>query len=277
MRIGLLQTWLGSRYLPFWTAYLGELELTLMAPQPEAVRLPQPEPVRGVIEQVFSLKNQGVDYLLLPDVQLGVESRKGRPSPWMVDLEAMLRNLVPGLPPVLTVPAELSLEVAGLAAEVGQTLSRNPMLTRRALERTKKLLTPSYKAPVQPGSGLVALVAQPMLAESVAVRPLREALGARGLHLFLADKPPAEMRLEGLNLGLGLELPTDLEAAGMHRYGSRLGKVSALLYLHDGEYLPLPNPLRKLARHNAKPWRMAGLEADWATTVDELVAELAAR
>lgn len=275
MRIGLLQTWLGGRYLPFWKAYLAELELTLVQPQAEAIHLPQPEPVRSVLAQVFSLKNQGLDYLLLPDVQLGIEPRKGRPSPWMVDLEATLRNLVPNLPPVLTVPAELSPEVAGLAAEIGQSLSRNPMLTRRALERNKKLLTPSFKVPKQPSSDLVALIVQPMWTESEAIQPLREALEAKGLYLFLPDKPPPEMRLEGANLGLNLELPTDLEAAGMHRYGSRLGKVSALLYLHDEAYLPLPNPLRKLAKHNAKPWRMVNLEADWAATVEELVAELA--
>ena len=45
-----MQTWLGGRYLPFWTAYLAELELTLVLPQAEVINLPQPEPVRSVVQ-----------------------------------------------------------------------------------------------------------------------------------------------------------------------------------------------------------------------------------
>ena len=270
MRIGVLQTWLSGRYLPFWESYLGDLELTLVHPNPEAINLPQPEPIHSLLAQIFSLKNQSLDYLLLPDAQLGVESIKGTPSPWMVDLEATLRRVVPSLPPVIVIPAELTLEIAGLAAEIGQQLTRNPMQTRRALERHKKLLNPDFKIPKQAGSDLLALVAQPMAQEESVLAPLREALEAKGLHLFVPDKSPAEFRAEGANLGLGLELPTDLEAAGMHRYGLRLGRIKALIYLHDQEYFPLPNPLRKLAKHNTKPWQMAGLGADWAKVIEGL-------
>ncbi len=277
MRIGLLNSWLSSRYLPFWEPYLQALEVEIVRPEEAAVQLPMPLPIRRVMGQAFSLKNQGVDFLLLPDVQLGVEHRKGSPSPWMVDLTATLGRLVPGLPPALTVPAELSPDVAGLAAEIGQNLTRNPMLARRALERTKRLLEPPFKPLQQSGTHLIGLVAQPMLTDdSIWLADLRVVLAKHGLNLFLADKAPAELRQEGVNLSLGLELPTDLETAGMHRHLSRLGKVKGLLYAHDPEYLPLPNPLRKLLKKSAppKPWRVVGLETPWSQVADELAKNL---
>jgi hypothetical protein len=268
---------LSSRYLPFWEPYLQALDVEIVRPDEDTVQLPMPLPIRRVMGQAFSLKNQGVDFLLLPDVQLGVESHKGSPSPWVVDLAATLGRLIPGLPPALTVPAELSPDVAGLAAEIGQNLTRNPMLARRALERTKRLLEPSFKPPTQSGTHLIGLVAQPMLSDdAVWLADLRAALSRRGLNLFLADKAPAELRQEGASLALGLELPTDLEAAGTHRYLSRLGKVNGLLYVHDPEYLPLPNPLRKLLKKSEppKPWRRVGLESPWSQVADALAKDL---
>lgn len=277
MRVGVLSIWLADRYLPFWVSYLQALEVEVVHPEEDSVNLPFPPPIRRVLGQVFSLKSQGVDFLLLPDVQLGVEARKGSPSPWLVDLSATLERLVPGLPPTLVVPAELSPEVAGLAAKIGQNLTQNPMLARRALERTKHQLSSSFTLPKQPGTRLVGVVAQPMLlSDTEWLGSLRAGLAEHGLHLFLADKTPAELRQEGAYLELDLELPTDLEAAGMHRYLSRLGKVKGLLYLHDPQYLPLPNPLRKLLKksHPSKPWRLVGLEASWTRLASELAKDL---
>ncbi len=277
MRVGLLNSWLSSRYLPFWEPYLQALDVEIVRPEEDAVQLPKPLPIRRLLGQAFSLKSQGVDFLLLPDVQLGVESHKGSPSPWVVDLAATLGRLIPGLPPALTVPAELSPDVAGLAAEIGQNLTRNPMLARRALERTKRLLESPFKPPTQSGAHLIGLVAQPMLTDdAVWLADLRAALAQHGLNLFLPDKAPAELRQEGASLALGLELPTDLEAAGMHRYLSRLGKVKGLLYVHDPEFLPLPNPLRKLLKKSEppKPWRRVGLETPWNQVADELAKDL---
>ncbi|WP_027882821.1 hypothetical protein [Meiothermus rufus] len=278
MRVGVLDTWLSNRYLPFWEPYFEALEVEVVPPMDAEVRLPMPLPIRRVLQKVYGLKNQGVDYLLLPDVQLGVEPQRGNPTPWMVDLAATLERLVPGLPPALVVPAELSPNLVGLAAEIGQTLTRNPMLARRALERTKRLLETSFKPPKQPGKRLIGLVAQPMLAEDTLwLEGLRNALSAQGLNLFLADKAPAELRQEGQKLGLELELPTDLEAAGMHRYLSRMGRIEGLIYAHDPDYLPLPRPLRRLLRRwpPAKPFQVVGLEEAWESAVKALAESLA--
>lgn len=277
MRVGVLNSWLANRYLPFWESYLQALEVEIVRPEAITVDLPVPQPIRRVLSQVFSLKNQGVDFLLLPDVQLGVEARKVSPSPWLVDLEATLERLVPGLPPTLVVPAEVSLEVAGLAAKIGQHLTQNPMLARRALERTKHLLHVSFPPPKQPGTHLIGVVAQPMLlSDPDWLAALGHGLAEYGLHPFLADKAPAELRQEGRHLELGLVLPTDLEAAGMHRYLSRLGKVLGLLYAHDPEYLPLPRSLRRLLKksQSPKPWRMVGLETPGSQVLDALAKDL---
>jgi hypothetical protein len=266
---------LAERYLPFWEAYLRYLDVEVVHPEvPDAPG----SAAERVLEEVSSLKAQGVDFLLLPDVQLGVEARRGSPSLWMINLEAALRQTLPGLPPALVVPAELSEGLAGLAASLGQTLSRNPMTARRALERTRSLLSAEHKAPRQPakpGTNLVGVVAQPFVLEAPATRELAAGLEAHGLHLFRADKSPRELRLEGDKLGLGLELPTDLEAAGMHRYLARLGKVKGIVYLHDGEVAPLPNPLRRLVNRSGpnKPWILTGSGGPW----DEAVADLAAK
>ncbi len=277
MRVGVLDGWLSDRYLPFWEPYLRELEVEVVHPEETPLELPFPGPIRRLLSQVYRLKNQGVDFLLLPDVQLGQEAQKGSPSPWLVGLGATLERLVPGLPPVLVVPAERSPEVAGLAAQIGQSLTQNPMLARRALERTKRLLVASFTPPKQAGTHLIGLVAQPMLlSDTVWLQNLQARLAEHHLALFLADKAPAELRQEGAHLELGLELPTDLEAAGMHRYLSRLGKVKGLLYVHDADYLPLPTPLRRLLKKAPppKPWRMVGLEPRWEQVAGELAQYL---
>lgn len=74
MRVGVLNSWLADRYLPFWASYLQALEVEVVRPQEISVNLPVPAPIRRVLSQVFSLKSQGIDFLLLPDVQLGVEA-----------------------------------------------------------------------------------------------------------------------------------------------------------------------------------------------------------
>lgn len=104
--------------------------------------------MQRLLAQVEALKEAGVDYLLLPDLQGGVESeRGGGQCPWLLDLEAALLRYFPGLPPVLKVPAELSERVLGRAGEVGQLLVRNPMLVGRALDRTRRLLKPPRPSP----------------------------------------------------------------------------------------------------------------------------------
>jgi hypothetical protein len=171
---------------------------------------------------------------------------------------------------VLKVPAELSPEVLGLAAEVGQTLTRNPMTTRRALEQTKNLIRPNLPKVQWAGTRLIGLVAQPQLLDDPATWGVVEGLLTQhNLSPAKPDLAPSALREEGEKLGLKLRLATDLEAAGMHRYFSRVGRIKGLLYLHDPDPAPLPTPLRKLVGKSAKPSKLLIQGEDWSGAVGE--------
>jgi hypothetical protein len=251
---------------------LKALGVEVATPAPEVIELPVSPAVRRVIAEVSSLRGQGVDYLLLPDLQLGAEIGPGDVvSPWMHDLEAALSRYLPGLPAVLRVPAELSLEVLGLAAELGQTLTRNPMTARRALEQTKNLIRPQAPKVRWAGNRLIGVVAQPQLLDDPQTwNALEGLLAQHHLSPVKPDVAPAALREEGEKLGLKLKLPTDLEAAGMHRYFSRVGRVKGLLYLHDPDCAPLPTPLRKLVGKGSKPSKLVVEGEDWSKAIEEM-------
>ena len=103
MRVGVLRGFLSRRYLGFWEAYLKALGVEVVRVEvPPARHQPYCLPVQELLAQVEALKVQGVDYLLLPDLQGGVESEKGGGQcPWLQDLEATHLRYFPGLPPVL--------------------------------------------------------------------------------------------------------------------------------------------------------------------------------
>jgi hypothetical protein len=278
MRIGVLDTWLAGRYVPFWEAYLSSLGADIIRPSNNSLLdVPFPDHIRQVLSEAFELKNKQLDYIVLPDTQLGITLDGVSAPPWLTSLEAVLQQHIPGLPPILVVPAELSKQTAGLAAKLGQSLFRNPMQARRALERTKSLLTPTL-TPTKPlGTALVGLVAQPMLLEPRFTERLEALLVEHRIGIFKPDKSPEQLREEGQALGLKLVLPTDLETAGMHHYFVRLGKVKALIHWNDPDYLPLPAALAKYIRKHPptpKPWLSLSTPANWPELVHTLASQI---
>ncbi|GLV47798.1 hypothetical protein TJA_09640 [Thermus sp. LT1-2-5] len=274
MRVGVLSGFLSRRYLGFWEAYLEALGVEVVqAKAAPDLRQPYCLPVQGLLAQVEALKAQGVDYLLLPDLQGGVESeRGGGQCPWLLDLEATLLRYFPGLPPVLKVPAELSPKVLGRAGEVGQILTQNPMLVGRALDRAKSLLKPPPPLKSPPGS--VGVVAQPYLLEDEGFREaVRKALAAVDLLPFFPDLPPEKLREEGDKL-LPMDLPTDKELVGMVHYLHRLGRVKGLLLVVSYACPPIPGLLRRAARRLAKPHRLVTLGEDWTESLRALKSEM---
>ncbi|SDE76415.1 hypothetical protein SAMN04488243_10960 [Thermus arciformis] len=274
MRVGVLQGFLSRRYLAFWEAYLGALGVEVVrAPADPDPRLPYCLPVQGLLAQVEALKERGVDYLLLPDLQGGVESeRGGGQCPWLLDLEAALLRYFPGLPPVLKVPAELSEKALGRAGEIGQILTQNPMLVGRALDRTKSLLKPPPPLKTPPGN--VGVVAQPYLLEDEGFRQgVAEALARVDLFPYFPDQPPERLREEGARL-LPVDLPTDRELLGMVHYLHRLGRVKALLLVVSYACPPIPGLLRKAARRLTKPHRLLTLGEDWEGELKALKREM---
>ncbi|MCS6869756.1 MAG: hypothetical protein NZ846_07070 [Thermus sp.] len=274
MRVGVLKGFLSRRYLGFWEAYLGALGVEVVrAEVPPDRRQPYCLPVQGLLAQVEALKAQGVDYLLLPDLQGGVESERGGGAcPWLLDLEAALLRYYPGLPPVLKVPAELSEKTLGRAGEVGQILTQNPMLVGRALDRAKGLLKPP--PPPKTPLGSVGVVAQPYLLEDEAFRQeVGEALARVDLFPYFPDLPPERLREEGQKL-LPMDLPTDRELLGMLHYLGRLGRVKGLLLVVSYACPPIPSLLRRAARRLSKPYRLLTLGEDWQEPLRSLKGEM---
>jgi len=271
MRIGVVEGFLSRRYLGFWEAFLRELGVEVLKAQRQTLPLPFCRPVQELLFQVEALKAKGVDYLLLPDLQGGVESEKGGGQcPWLIDLEAALLRYFPGPPPVLKVPADLS-QALGRAAEIGQFLTQNPMLAHRALDRTRRLLTPPEPLRNPPGPGPVGVVAQPYLVEDPAFRKeVAEAFAPHGLTPYFADLPLEKLRAEGAKLGLGVVLPTDLELLGQSHYLDRLGRVKALAYISSYTCPPIPGLMRKAARRAHKPRVFLTLGEEWGEALAAL-------
>jgi len=271
MRVGVIEGFLSRRYLGFWEGFLRELGVEVLKVERQAAPLPFCRPVQELLAQVEALKEKGVDYLLLPDLQGGVESEKGGGQcPWLLDLEAALLRYFPGLPPVLKVPADLT-HALGRAAEIGQLLTQNPMLAHRALDRTRRLLLPPPPLKSPQGPGPVGVVAQPYLVEDPAFREeVAEAFAPHGLTPYFADLPPEKLREEGARLGLGVVLPTDLELLGQSHYLDRLGRVRALAYIASYACPPIPGLMRKAARRAGKPKVFLTLGEDWNEALDTL-------
>ncbi len=278
VRIGVLSTWLSERYLPFWEPYLAELGQTIIHSTANDVAVPFPEPIRQTIGEVINLKQQNVDFLLIPDVQLGVESNKGSISPWLQSLEASLLRIVPGMPDAMVVPADLSESTRGIAAEIGQKLCNNPQLVRQALDQHKKHLLPVVKKPIQRGTELIGLVGLPFAQTPAMLAALETALEAKSLSLFKFDKTHAELRVEGSKFESDHVYPTDLEVLGQHRYLNRIGLVKGLIYLQDEQFFPFPKAVRKAVAKGGghKPSVSANLDSDWEAVAQEISLALAA-
>ncbi len=241
MRVGVLDTWLPRRYLPFWEAYLAELGAGVVRPEapfPAALEADAPDwatpPLRAVLGRLDELAPR-VDRLLVPDAQLGVDAeRGGGQCPWVRDLAATLRELRPAAPPFWVVPAEPTEGVLGVAVALGAELAGSPPEVRRALARTRHLLTPPgpFALPGAAPEPAVGLAAPPYLLEEPRLyADLLDAL--RPLGLGVADRPPALLRQEGRRMGTRAVLPTDLEWAGAAHSLARRRGVRAVVLLTD--------------------------------------------
>jgi len=259
MRVGVLDTWMSERYLPFWRAYLAELGAEVLAPRlpvSEAlarVEEPWPRPARLLAARVLELKARGAEAVLVPEA-VGESPRGSGQCPWAVDPASMLERELPGLPPLWRVPPERSEAVLGLAAQIGQGLVQNPQEVRRALDATRRLLTP-YKPPAMPrAERLLGVAAMPYLLEDPRLYPeLVRAAEARGWTLARPDVSPERLRDEGARLGLRIDLPTDLEFAGAAHYLGRLGRVGAVALLACDHCPAVERLARRIEAKMTKP------------------------
>ena len=246
MKIGLPDTLRYQRYGPWWESFLSAIGMEVIKPElaledalTEGIKLmPQEAPtVQLFVGRVLEIAPL-VDALIMPDLNPGAEpdDHGANSDPWAVDLSAVLSRRL-SLPPVHTVPARLDVtETSNVAVRLGQILSQNTQIVRRALDRTQSgLRAPRLAEPtwVRTGKKTVGVIGEPMLLEQPFLwAGLRAKLEQHGLHAIFATDLPRERTLElGHARRPDLKLETDLEAVGGAAFLEGKGQVAGLIAL----------------------------------------------
>lgn len=244
MRIGLITRLLWPRYGPFWEALFGHAGLeTVTAPQGALERALRDERLAAVSGVAFELAAaqalalQGADVLLAPELNPGEEVARGSgQDPWIASFPDTLAKTMVGLPPVLGVPASLDVPLESLAISTLQTLTHDPVLARRAWDKSRALAKPPrYSEPrwTVAGRETVGLVAQPWLLGDGIVARLETRLGTEERHLVSQHAfDPAALREEGRRVDERL-IGSDLEVLGAAHLMARKGGVARLVMLID--------------------------------------------
>lgn len=246
MKIGLPDTLRYHRYGPWWENFLNAIGVEVLKPElaleqalKEGAKLmPQEAPtVQLFVGRVLELAPL-VDALLMPDLNPGAEPDEhgANSDPWAVDLGTVLSRRL-SLPPVHAVPARLdATETSNAAIRLGQILSQNTQIVRRALDRTQSGL----KAPRLPellwarsGKKTVGVIGEPTLLEQPFLwTGLRAKLEHHGLHAVFASDLPRERLLElGRARRPDLMLETDLETVGGAAFLEGKGQARGLIAL----------------------------------------------
>lgn len=247
MRVGFVTRLLWDRYGPFWTDLVAAAPAEVILPDPERVARASQDPRLGAVSgrafreaaaQAIALAAADCDRIVAPELNPGYEGSRGSAQdPFVARFPEALAQAVPGLPPVLAVPADLG--VAGLETVAVETLLavspgpagvRRAWQTRRANARPPR--PPRARVAERPSEvDTVALVGQPWhLDERAAAAlegPTEHVLSA---HTFAPD----DLRAEGARVDAGLA-PTDAEALGAVRRLARRAGIARLRMIVDPE------------------------------------------
>lgn len=245
MRVGFLTRLLWDRYGPFWSDLLRAAGADVTLPDPELVRRALEDPrleripgtaFREAAAQAIALSN--CERIVAPDLNPGYEGSRGSTQdPFVASFPDALAQALPGLPPILSVPADLAAE--GLETRAIETLlavSPGPTGVRRVWQTHRAGARPPRKggagsAERPSRTATVALVGQPWYLNDEAAA----AVAGPGEHLVPAHAfDPADLREEGWRVDDGLA-PTDAEALGAVRRLARRTGVSRLRMIVDPE------------------------------------------
>ena len=236
MRIGFVTRLLWDRYGRFWLRLLEAAGAEVSLPDPERVSaLSADRRLDAVSGRAFreataqALALSGVDRLVVPELNPGYEGSRGSAQdPFVADFPGALAQVVPGLPPLVGVPADLAApDLESRAVGLLTAVAPSPGTVRRVWQTHRADAKPPRPAGL-PGAGgesrTLALVGQPWhLSEALRVR-----LERGGERLLSAHQlAPAELRAEGWRADPELA-PTDAEALGAVRRFARRGDVAAL-------------------------------------------------
>lgn len=245
MRVGFITQLLWPRYGAFWTKLVSGAGLEPVYAADDAVRRALGDPrldavpgtaFRLAAAQALALSfSAGADVIFAPDLNPGESStRGGGQDPFIADFPAALAGAFTGLPPVVGIPASLS--VAGLEGLVVSTLlnlTHDPGLVRRVWERGRgaarapRLPEPKWRVRPSEG-GTVGVVGQPWLLSDALVR---RAVG-EGHPVSQHQLEPTLLREEGRRVDDRL-IGTDAETLGAARFLGRKGSVERLVMIAD--------------------------------------------
>jgi len=245
MRIGFVTRLLWDRWGPFWSRLLHAAGAEIVAPDPGLLERASHDPRLGAVSgRAFraaaaeAIALSGCERLIVPDPNFGYDGARGSAQdPFVADFPGALAQAVPGLPPLLAVPAELSSPaIESLAISILSTVSPSPGTVRRVWQTHRAdLKTPRAAglgtAKTPSTTSTVALVGQPWhLSEG-----LRSRLEGTAEHLVSAHQlDPAALRDEGWRVDDKLA-PTDAEALGAVRRFARRPGIARIRMVVDPE------------------------------------------
>jgi hypothetical protein len=236
MRFGFVTRLLWDRYGRFWARLLEAAGADVSLPDPERVAaLAADRRLEAVSGRAFreataqALALAGVDRLVVPELNPGYEGSRGSAQdPFVADFPGALAQVVPGLPPLVGIPADLAApDLESRAVSLLTAVASSPGAVRRVWQTHRADAKPPRPTGL-PGAGgesrTLALVGQPWhLTETVRAR-----LERGGERLLSAGQlAPNELRAEGWRVDPDLA-PTDAEALGAVRRFARRGDVAAL-------------------------------------------------
>jgi hypothetical protein len=231
---------LWKRYGPLWARLVADVGADVaLAPAGVAgaddPRLSQIPGLAFRLAAAQALALADCDTLIVPELNPeGAATRGGAQDPWVASFPEVLHRSVPGLPPLIAVPAGYDERLEGLIVETLLRLSGDATAVRRAWQRRRSSVRPTaprrlYIAPAPPGVRTTALLCQPWLASDA----LAAAVTTPGHRVLAADAfDPVALRSEGDLVEAGL-IDTDREVLGAARLFGRSAAVDELLLVVD--------------------------------------------
>jgi hypothetical protein len=270
MRVGFITQLLWPRYGDFWVKLVSGAGLGPVYASPERVRRALDDPrldsipgtaFRLAAAQALALALDA-DFIFAPDLNPGESAtRGGGQDAFIANFPETLASTLGGLPPVVGVPASLS--VAGLEGLVFSTLlslTHDAGLVRRVWERQRtaakapRLPEPRWRVRPSEG-GTVGVIGQPWLLSDALVRRV-----AGESHLVSQHQlEPALLRDEGRRLDDRL-LGTDAEVLGAARFLGRKGSIERLVMIADETSGADAWLVAQVQRNVRKPFSVAYLQ-----------------
>lgn len=217
--------------LHYWQVFLSALEVDVLYPTlpPAELHAVGQQSLRGapaqvqlLLGQLLSLPNAGLALLPQPLSFAG--------DPWSEALDEVLPRRISALPELRPVPTS-GRTLRSAATTLGQRLTGNPGLVRRALERVQPLEREHTAPPQwdQAGERTVGVVLPRSAADAAFVAPLRAALAAAGLNpVWSQDLPGGDLQRRAERFGA--LSPGEAEIMGAGNLLGGKGAVRGVLY-----------------------------------------------